>query len=49
MIESKFSDFFRSPLGILLIIGLLVLAGALVFLYVSSVFRGLIEYTPAPF
>jgi len=49
MIESKFGEFLRSPLGVLLIVGLILVGGVLVFLYVRSVFKGLIEYTPFPY
>jgi hypothetical protein len=48
MIEAKFNEFLRSPLGILLIVGILCLAGAGVFLYVAYVFRNLVSFTPAP-
>lgn len=48
MIESTFGSFWRSPWGVLLLIGLVVIGGVLVFLYVRSVFHGLIEFTPAP-
>ncbi|MDP3685261.1 MAG: hypothetical protein Q8R32_00330 [bacterium] len=48
MIESKFSEFFRSPVGVLAIIGVLFVAGIFVFLFVASVFRGLIEQGPPP-
>ncbi|TSC72450.1 MAG: hypothetical protein G01um101438_534 [Parcubacteria group bacterium Gr01-1014_38] len=46
MIESKFSEFFRSPLGVLSVIGVIFVAGVLVFLFVARVFRGLIEQAP---
>lgn len=46
MIESKFSEFFRSPLGILAMVGVVFVAGVLVFLFVARVFRGLIEQGP---
>lgn len=48
MIESKFSDFFRSPLGVLAVILLIIIGGTIVFLYVRSVFHRLINFTPAP-
>ena len=48
MIESKFGEFFRSPLGVLVIIGVIFVAGLFVFLFVARVFRGLIEQAPPP-
>lgn len=46
MIETKFNEFFRSPKGILLVMGIIMLGAVLVLLFVARVFRGLIEPTP---
>lgn len=46
MTENKFTDFFRSPAGVLLTIGIIMVAAILVFLFVSSVFRDLINPVP---
>lgn len=43
MLESKFSDFFRSPWGIMLIIGVVCLVAILVLFLTSRVFQGLLD------
>lgn len=46
MIENRFADFFRSPAGILLTIGVVMIAAILVFVFVQRVFADLINPIP---
>jgi hypothetical protein len=43
MIENKFGDFFRGPVGILLIVGVVFLAAVLVLFLASRTFQGLLD------
>lgn len=43
MIEGKFSDFFRGPVGILLVVGVVFLAAVLVLFLTSRIFTGLLD------
>ena len=46
MIESKLNEFFRSPKGILLVVGILMLFAISVLLFTARVFGNLVDQSP---